>query len=1741
MSTANDEHGRDHMVVVLLDSYEHMGSLDSLRANVEVTVQAWSRAGFTFCEPEFLGTGTLREIQTWILKWHPPHVRQLLIYWSGHGKQLDDRNFALLARDTKTDFIDATNTVSVEQLGTVLSRCDVDEIIVFVDACHSGGGHREIIDAFIRSSRRRVRRAGKARPAIAAIASADYDQYAGENVFSVALARVLKQGAPKGYWGDQQRDFTVAELVAALRTVIRESEVDQQPQFALDGVSAHHGGDLRLVNPRYREFAPDIDGEIVGALAPISGADLDEHFWIKFRGIDSADQRGFYFTGRAQVLREINSWLVNNTGMLVITGRPGVGKSALLGRTVIMATPALRQRLPDYGIDVSRMNPDDLPPDGAIDIAVHARNKDLSDCMTDIGTALGILAPETGWRNAAHFVSAVADLPRPITLLVDALDEARPIDALRIARELLAELAAIPGVRVVVGTRADASDPLGAIPEEPMAHNTILRALGTAQVINVDRYDATGDIYAYCTARLNSFPASIYTSDDPETTRRVARLGSAVTKRCGGSFLLARIATRALATHERQLDEDAPEFDALVQSDVDGAISADLARYGYQEEKVGDLLTALAMAEGSGLPRRNVWLIVGNAVRRRTAAYEDADLVWVLNHAGTYVTQSGEQGETVYRLYHQALIEYFLARTNPALTSRRITEALVERVPGPPGDRRWDHANSYTLEHLATHAVNGSVLLDILDDQIFHHVGSGRMAAALLRTADTTADEAALDRVIAFLRIAIAATTESDADQDSYQRSLLAALQFREQRSQSFMDADEAVKLNEDILHRTAEGIPASAGLQANLGSALRLRYTHTGNLDDLDRAIDALRRSVELIPAGDPTLYDRLYQLGLALLDSTEHTGNLPALEEAIACLREAADGIGAGHPRQQEFLTALGSALRRRLEWTGSLADLDESVALSAQAAESAVSEDPLRARYLSNLASALALRYAEGGSYVDLEQAVTTARAAVEAADPRNPQLGEFHGNLSSVLRTRYLDSGEPADLRGAVLSARRAVDATKATAPERPRRLSMLGAILVTSYEATDDAGELDEALSACVDALAEISITHVDRADALVTMGLIQYHRFFRTDELADLESSVQALTEAVALTPREHRGRPQRLLALATSLRAHFDATTNYVDLDQSIAVLQEAAETAPVESPEQATYRYQLATNLLIRAELAGRRSDLDAAQAYFARASAVATAPVAVRMRSARDLGAVAAAAGNFRLATDAYAAAVRLLPRLAGNGQSRTMIMDRLAEWSGLGPEAAACAINIGAVDLAVQLLEQGRGVLWTQVLNSRDDLSRLSDQTPALAARLVTVRDELAHQDRVMSTATGPSDLARTTSDDVDHRRRLAREWDDLVSQVRALPGFADFLAAPRVEELLAAAADGPVVIVNVSRYRCDALILRPAGIEVVALPDLQADDAQRWLTVLLESVEHLDHHSASSLSDLLSWLWDSTVGPVLQALGLARPPDNDAWPRVWWCPTGPLTLMPLHAAGKTDGTGEHGVAKSALDFVLSSYLPTVGALQHVRRKRVAFPRDSEILAVGMPNTAAYAQLPGAAREISLVRQYASPGRAVVLLDGEATVRAVIDNMHHCQWVHFACHGGQDYDDPGGSALLLHDGPLTVLDMAALQVENAELMYLASCQTAMGGPQIPDESVHMAAAVQLAGYRHVVAALWPANDSIAVRVAKMVYDRLSHNGELHSDRAAHALHEAVRALRARYPQHPHVWAPFIHSGP
>jgi hypothetical protein len=118
---------------------------------------------------------------------------------------------------------------------------------------------------------------------------------------------------------------------------------------------------------------------------------------------------------------------------------------------------------------------------------------------------------------------------------------------------------------------------------------------------------------------------------------------------------------------------------------VTEAFAADLERYGDDRQRVADFLMPLAWAEGSGLPRRQVWLALANALADRTGArseYTDSDLAWVLENAGAHIVESGEDGQTVYRLYHRAFNDYFRRRRDLAEVQARITRTLAN-LAGP--------------------------------------------------------------------------------------------------------------------------------------------------------------------------------------------------------------------------------------------------------------------------------------------------------------------------------------------------------------------------------------------------------------------------------------------------------------------------------------------------------------------------------------------------------------------------------------------------------------------------------------------------------------------------------------------------------------------------------------------------------------------------------------------------------------------------------------------------------------------------------------------------------------------------------------------------------------------------------------------------------------------------------------------------------------------------------------------------
>ena len=1082
---------------------------------------------------------------------------------------------------------------------------------------------------------------------------------------------------------------------------------------------------------------------------------------------------------------------------------------------------------------------------------------------------------------------------------------------------------------------------------------------------------------------------------------------------------------------------------------------------------------------------------------------------------------------------------------------------------------------------------------------------------ALLARYERTGTAADLDAAIDTAQQAVQATPADHPNRAMYLSNLGNALRTRYERTGTAADLNAAIDTGQQAVQATAADHPNRAGYLSNLGLSLRTRYERTGTAADLDAAIDTGQQAVQATPADHPDRAGRLANLGAALLARYERTGTAADLNAAIDTGQQAVQATPADHPDRAGYLSDLGIALLARFERTGATRDLDAAIDTGQQAVRATPADHPDRAGRLSNLGNALLPRYERTGAAADLDATVTRYRQAVQATPADHPDRAMYLSNLGAALRTRYERTGTAADLDAAIDTGQQAVRATPADHPDRAGRLSNLGIALRTRYERTGTAADLDAAIDTGQQAVRATPADHPDRAAILSNLGLSLRTRYERTGTAADLDAAIDTGQQAVRATPADHPNRAMYLSNLGASLRTRYERTGTAADLDAAIDTGQQAVRATPADHPNRAMYLSNLGIALLARYERTGTAADLDAAidtgqQAVQAtpadhpnRAMYLSNLGLSLRARyertgAAPDLDAavqgyseaasVEVAAASVRIgagraaarlaaetdpehAASLLEASVLLLPEVAARFLERGDQQYAIGRFAGLAAEAAAAALSDPSAPepqrpaRALRLLEAARGVMLSQALSTRGDLTELRERHPELAGRFTELRDWL---DRPSPAAVG-TDLAGLPGDGgaealqhaIRDRRQAAAEFTRLLARIRGLDGFATFALPPDAEQLLAQGGQGPVVVFNVAAHRSDAIILTSGGITSQLLPGLnqtrligQVNAFHRALDTITSAGSLRDRvHAQETLREVLGWLWDNAAGPVLDALGYqAPPPPGQRWPRLWWVPGGLLSLLPVHAAGHYTSPPDPA-GRAVMDRGISSYTPTVGALAHARSLRAGAPGGApRSLIVAMPTTP---DVPGQGRlryvpaEAALLQHrlpcptlLTEPSDGTTATDAQVPTRAaVLEHLPGSAIAHFACHGHTDPADPSQSRLLLHDhhnNPLTVAALAPLALDHAQLAYLSACSTARtDDTNLLDEAIHLATAFQLAGFPHVIGTLWEINDQIAVEIADAFYAALADpGGTLDSDRAARAIHHATRAQRDRLPATPYL---------
>ena len=938
----------------------------------------------------------------------------------------------------------------------------------------------------------------------------------------------------------------------------------------------------------------------------------------------------------------------------------------------------------------------------------------------------------------------------------------------------------------------------------------------------------------------------------------------------------------------------------------------------------------------------------------------------------------------------------------------------------------------------------------------------------------------------------------------------------------------------------------------ADRAASLLEETLSTGNPADLDAVIDASRQVAAATLTGHPGHAKSLSTLGFALATRFSWTGNQADLDAAIDASLQAV-AVTPGHAGYRSNLSV---ALIVRFERTGDRADLDAAIDASQKAVVATPIGHPDRAAMLSTLGYALTTRFGQNGDQADLDAAIDASQKAVAATPIGHPGHAGYLTMLGAALRIRFDRTGDGASLDAAIDASQKAVAATPIGHPDRAAMLSALGAALQARYERTGDRSALDDAIDADRQAVAASSI---NRPAYLSNLGLALRIRFERTGDGADLDAAIDASQQAVAASSTGHPGRAAMLSALGLALQARYERTGDRTDLDDAIDADRQAVAASSTDYPGRAGYLSNLGLALQARYERTGDRTDLDDAIDAGQQTVAVEGASPRVRAIAARGWGRAAAGGRRWQEAVAGFAAAAELLGLVAPRSLARGDQEHLLEQFGGLGADAAACCVHAGLTDRAVELFEHGRGVLLGQALDTRTGLTALTEQRPDLAARFTVLRDDLDRDDDPAGSAPAlPTGMGGTATDgrpqaarrDMERRRAAATAFDQVIAEIRRLSDFRGFLRPPLAAELLAAAAEGPVVVVTVSRFGSYALILTGGGVlDPVPLTGLTPETVYDRVTAFLGALEDAGSPAAEQrLGDTLGWLWDTLAGPVLDRLGITGPPPvGDPPRRLWWCVSGLLSFLPVHAAGHHQ-TGDDAAPATVVDRVISSYTPTIRALTYARRSPSTIADDrsgrpgtgDRVIAVAMPHTPGESDLPGAQAEVTELQQR-FPSRVTVLTGEQATHDTVLRALQAGRWAHFACHGASDLSNPSASYLLLTDHrqrPLTVVDVARLRLDDADLAFLSACSTGRPGGRLADEAIHLASAFQLAGYRHVIATLWPIGDQHAVDIAGRIYTTLTTTGE---DDVAGAVHAAVLRMRRRWGwDAPSVWASHIHAG-
>jgi tetratricopeptide (TPR) repeat protein len=646
-------------------------------------------------------------------------------------------------------------------------------------------------------------------------------------------------------------------------------------------------------------------------------------------------------------------------------------------------------------------------------------------------------------------------------------------------------------------------------------------------------------------------------------------------------------------------------------------------------------------------------------------------------------------------------------------------------------------------------------------------------------------------------------------------------------------DLEEARKQGE-----AAMTLDANPLFQARLGDIHRRRFLELNDRADLSIALDLTRRAYglprmhaashgwiclyhglaymaacnhSLVPES-PGLWSeltRVYQeimsslpnhriqfeawFGLALLAARRHQGEDSHLlrRKATACYEVAITLVDPRHPHaasiHRNYAYHLGIIHNR----TNSQAPLNQAIYHARRAHNLCGATHIDGSGVLGILSITLSYMTARDGDPALLDELVNRGREAVQIATP----LFRPHTliTLSNALLKRFRSSNHERDLQVCIDYTREACTITTGRYLYTAKQFLVDASLLLSQYSKNGQLMAINEVIAICESLLSsELDVRYTLHVHS--KLGEAYRLRFLVEEREGDLDAAISAYAQVLEDLNIEDGDRHLSLNALSRVLLLSFRRRGFEMHAHQALKYQEDR--------PQMLVDLAILLCNL--GSEYYRPRDGFTLLNEALSNSNRDAQRKARMVFHALRELETTIVPSWTsdepMRIELlQTYRKAVQILPRLASFGLQRADRVEALASARTLAVDAANHALLLGDVKGAIEVLEAGRAVFWSQHLQLHGSLRHHS--LPAhMIDELKQLSEDLA-EDMPSQQHPSPDENTRRVAIEkgLYQRRLLSERYEALLAELRSLPGFEDYLWPAQYKSLRIASQRGPILI------------------------------------------------------------------------------------------------------------------------------------------------------------------------------------------------------------------------------------------------------------------------------------------------------------------------------------------------------